>query len=105
MEKFYNRSKSDIWTITTKSFKGAHFATYPPDLIEPCILAGCPKGGIVLDPFFGSGTTGYVALKNGRNYFGIELNPDYGELSYNRLNYNTIDLDEVEREKKQLELF
>jgi len=59
------------------SYKGAHFATFPPKLIEPCILAGCPKGGIVLDPFAGSGTTLMVAAQNDRRYIGFELNPEY----------------------------
>lgn len=64
----------------------AHFATYPEELIEPCILAGSRAGGIVLDPFFGSGTTGRVALKHGRGYIGIELNPEYIEIERRRLN-------------------
>ena len=79
------RNKRTVWTITTKGFKEAHFATYPPDLIEPCILAGCPEGGVVLDPFFGSGTTGLVAARNNRNYIGIELNPEYAEIARKRL--------------------
>ncbi len=79
------RNKRTVWTVTTKPYKGAHFAAFPPDLIEPCILAGAPKGGIVLDPFFGSGTTGAVAIKNGREYVGIELNPDYIRLAEERL--------------------
>ena len=70
-----------IWTVTTKPFKEAHFATYPPDLIEPCILAGCPEGGTVLDPFFGAGTTGLVAQRNGRNWIGCELNSEYAEIT------------------------
>ena len=80
------RTKRDVWTITTKPFKGAHFATYPPDLIEPCILAGCPDRGIVLDPFSGAGTTGVVALQNGKRYIGIEINPEYVKLSEDRIN-------------------
>lgn len=79
------RNKRTVWTITTKPYKEAHFATYPPNLILPCILAGCPEGGTVLDPFNGSATTGQVALQNNRNYIGIELNPDYIELSERRL--------------------
>lgn len=75
------RNKRDVWTVTTKPYKGAHFATFPQDLIEPCILAGCPKDGIVLDPFFGSGTTGAAAQKYGRNYIGIEINPKYCNLA------------------------
>jgi DNA modification methylase len=79
------RNKRDVWTVTTKPYSEAHFATYPPDLIEPCILAGCPKGGIVLDPFFGSGTTGLVATNLQREFIGIELNPDYIELAKKRI--------------------
>jgi site-specific DNA-methyltransferase (adenine-specific) len=74
------RNRRSVWTVTTKPYKGAHFATFPPDLIEPCILAGCPPGGVVLDPFGGSGTTAGVALKNGRNAILCELNPDYDAL-------------------------
>jgi DNA modification methylase len=80
------RNKRDVWFISTKPYKEAHFATFPPDLIEPCILAGCPQGGTVIDPFNGSGTTGQVALTNNRNYIGIELNPSYVELTHKRLN-------------------
>ena len=74
------RNRRSVWTVTTKPFKGAHFATFPPDLIEPCILAGCPVGGTVLDPFGGSGTTAGVALKHGRNAILCELNPSYAAL-------------------------
>ncbi len=74
------RNRRSVWTVTTKPFKGAHFATFPPDLIEPCILAGCPVGGTVIDPFGGSGTTAGVALKHGRNAILCELNPDYAAL-------------------------
>jgi DNA modification methylase len=81
------RNKRSVWTITTKPYKEAHFATFPPDLIEPCILAGCPEGGRVLDPFFGSGTTGQVAMKNNRNFTGIELNPEYIEIAKKRLQH------------------
>jgi site-specific DNA-methyltransferase (adenine-specific) len=80
------RNKRSVWAITTKPYKEAHFATYPPDLIEPCILAGSKEGDIVLDPFSGSGTTGEVALQKGRNYIGLELNPEYAALSEKRLN-------------------
>lgn len=79
------RNKRSVWTVTTKPFKEAHFATYPPDLIRPCILAGCPVGGIVYDPFMGSGTTAEVAILNNRKYIGSELNPDYIKLSEKRL--------------------
>ena len=80
------RNKRDVWTLaTTKSCDVAHFATYPEKLVEPCILAGCIEEGLVLDPFNGSGTTGIVALKLGRKYIGIELNPEYVELTESRL--------------------
>lgn len=71
------RTKRDVWTVPTRAFKGAHFATFPPQLIEPCILAGCPEGGVVLDPFGGSGTTAGVALAHGRLAVLCELNRDY----------------------------
>ena len=74
------KNKRSVWTVTTKPFKGAHFATFPPDLIEPCILAGCPEGGVVLDPFGGSGTTAGVALAHGRRAILCELNPEYAAL-------------------------
>ena len=73
-------NKRSVWTVSPQPFKGAHFATFPPDLIEPCILAGCPPGGTVLDPFGGSGTTAGVALKHGRNAILCELNPEYAAL-------------------------
>jgi DNA modification methylase len=81
----YVRNKRSVWTIPTKPFKEAHFATFPEKLIEPCILAGCPEGGIVLDPFMGSGTTAVVALKHNRNYIGIELNPEYIKIAEKRV--------------------
>lgn len=80
------RNKRSVWTVTTKPFKGAHFATFPPDLIEPCILAGAPRGGVVLDPFGGSGTTAGVAIKNGRKAVLCELNPEYAALVPARIN-------------------
>jgi len=80
-----NRNRRSVWTIATQPYKGAHFATFPPALVEPCILAGCPVGGTVLDPFSGSATTGQVALSNARNYIGCELNPEYHELAQQRL--------------------
>ena len=79
------RNKRNVWTVATHPYSGAHFATFPPGLIEPCILAGCPKGGTVLDPFFGAGTTGLVADRLGRNCIGIELNPDYAALAHKRI--------------------
>lgn len=71
------RNKRSVWTVSTQPFSEAHFATFPPKLIEPCILAGCPVGGVVIDPFMGSGTTAMVATQLQRNYIGFELNPDY----------------------------
>jgi len=79
------RNKRSVWTVTTQPFKEAHFATFPPALIEPCILAGCPEGGTVLDPFGGAGTTGLVADRLGRNAILIELNPSYAEMARKRI--------------------
>jgi DNA modification methylase len=99
-EKVYTeRNKRSVWTVATRGYHDAHFAVFPPELIEPCILAGCPEGGIVLDPFAGSGTTGEVALKHFRRFIGIELNPIYA---------NEIAIPRLEREAakfKQRELF
>jgi DNA modification methylase len=75
------RNKRDVWKVNTKSYKEAHFATYPPELIVPCIKAGCPQGGTVLDPFMGSGTTAVVARKLNRNFIGVELNPKYIQIA------------------------
>lgn len=79
------RNRRSVWTVATMPFSQAHFATFPPKLIEPCILAGCPEGGIVLDPFFGSGTTGLVCSRLNRDYIGIELNGEYVEMSKRRI--------------------
>ena len=79
------RNKRDVWKINTVPFKGGHYAAYPPKLVETCLLAGCPEGGVVLDPFMGSGTTGMVASQMGRHFVGIELNPEYTELAYKRI--------------------
>jgi len=79
------KNKRSVWSITNKPYKGAHFATYPPDLIEPCILAGSEKGDIILDPFMGSGTTAMVAKSLGRDYIGCELHEDYGNLIQKRV--------------------
>jgi DNA modification methylase len=84
------RNKRDVWIVPTRPFKGAHFATFPPDLIKPCILSGCPVGGIVLDPFFGAVTTGLVAKQLNRNFLGIELNPEYIKIAEERLQLNRI---------------
>lgn len=79
------RNKRDVWIVTTKGFSEAHFATYPEELITPCILAGCPVDGVVLDPFMGAGTTAVVAVKNNRHYIGFELNPEYIEIAEKRI--------------------
>ena len=86
------RNKRDVWSVTVKSVREAHFATFPEELITPCILAGCPTGGTVLDPFFGSGTTGRVATKYNREYIGIELNPEYVEISNKRTDNVQMDI-------------
>ncbi len=79
------RNKRCVWTIGVQGFRGQHFATYPEQLVEVPLLAGCPKGGLVCDPFFGAGTTGLVARRLERHFFGIELNPDYVRLARQRL--------------------
>lgn len=78
-------NKRSVWTVTTKPYAEAHFATFPEDLIVDCIKAGCPEGGIVLDPFMGAGTTALVARKLNRNYLGFELNPDYLKIANERI--------------------
>jgi site-specific DNA-methyltransferase (cytosine-N4-specific) len=83
------KNRRTVWSINTEPFKGAHFATFPEALVKPCILAGSRTGGIVLDPFFGSGTVGSVALKNLRNFIGIELNHEYAQIAKERMaDYN-----------------
>ena len=85
-DKMYlTRNKRDVWNVATQPNKEAHFATFPEKLIEPCILAGCPKGGTVLDPFCGSGTTGIVSVRHERDFIGIELNLEYVEMSERRI--------------------
>lgn len=79
------RNRRSVWSIASQPYDGAHFAVMPKKLVEPCILAGCPVGGTVLDPFNGAATVGIVALEHGRQYIGIELNPDYVRLSADRL--------------------
>jgi len=80
------RNRRSVWTVATRPYKGAHVATFPPALIDPCILAGSRPGDIVLDPFMGSGTTAAVSLQHGRQYLGCELNPEYGPLQQERIN-------------------
>ena len=85
LTKSYERkNKRSVWSVIKKPYKGAHFAVFPPELIEPCILAGSEPGDIILDPFMGSGTTAMVAKQHGRYYMGCELHEDYGELIKNR---------------------
>ena len=79
------RNKRDVWTVAPSRYKEAHFATYPPELILPCVLAGSKANDLILDPFSGSGTTGEVAMSKGRNYLGLELNPEYALMSEKRL--------------------
>lgn len=81
----FTRNRRSVWTVATRPYKGAHFATFPPALIEPCVLAGAPFDGLVLDPFTGSGTTAAVALQHGRRFIGCELNPDYIKLAEARI--------------------
>ena len=83
--KTVGRNKRTVWKISTKPYKEAHFATYPPDLIQTPIKAGCPEGGIVLDPFIGSGTTAIVAIDQGKQCIGIQLNQSYCEIAKNRI--------------------
>jgi len=80
-----HRNKRDVWTVSTNGFRGAHFAVFPEKLIEPCILAGSPLGGTVLDPFAGSGTTGVVAKRLRRDFIGCEINPDYAQMAADRI--------------------
>ncbi len=79
------RNRRTVWTVPTQPFPGAHFAVFPEKLIEPCVLAGCPEGGIVLDPFVGVGTTAVVAQRAGRNFIVFDLNPEYVEMGRKRL--------------------
>jgi site-specific DNA-methyltransferase (adenine-specific) len=79
------RNKRSVWTIATRPYAEAHFATFPPEIPELCIKAGCPKGGVVLDPFFGAGTTGLVAMRLGREFIGIDLSLAYCEIARKRI--------------------
>ncbi len=89
------RQKRDVWSIATSSFKGMHYATFPLELASECIKAGCPCNGTVIDPFFGSGTTGIAALKNERQYIGIDLNKEYCHMSHERIENYLSSLKEV----------
>ena len=89
MGVYRQKNKRSVWTVTTKPYKDAHFATFPHDLIEPCVLAGCPRDGLVLDPFAGSGTTGQVALAHNRKAVLIELNAEYVQLIKKRFGIGT----------------
>jgi DNA modification methylase len=80
-----NRNRRDVWTVSTTPFSGAHFAVMPCKLVEPCIKAGSRLGDLILDPFSGSGTVGVVALRHGRSYVGLELNPEYAQMSRERI--------------------
>ena len=79
------RNRRSVWTVATRPYKGAHFATFPEELVRPCILAGSKPGDTVLDPFAGSGTTGAVVIQEGRDFIGIEINPTYSEMSEQRI--------------------
>lgn len=93
-------NKRSVWTVATMPFKEAHFATFPPALIEPCIKAGCPEGGTALDPFGGAGTTGLVADRLGRNAILIELNPDYAAMAEQRLRADAVLMADVRLERQ-----
>ena len=84
-KSYDKKNKRSVWSVTNKPYKGAHFAVFPPDLIEPCILAGSNEGDVILDPFMGSGTTAMVAKKHNRHYIGCELNKDYASLQTDRI--------------------
>jgi DNA modification methylase len=99
----YLRNKRTVWHIPTKPYNDAHFATFPTELVETCIKPGCPVGGIVLDPFMGSGTTGEVALKLNRRFIGFELNPEYVKLANKRIFSGSQTLDSFTDEKQPIE--
>ena len=94
-KSYPTKNKRSVWSVTNKPYREAHFATYPPDLIEPCILAGSEKGDIVLDPFMGSGTTAAVAKSLGRDYIGCELHENYGDLIRKRVSEYHVPIEEV----------
>jgi DNA modification methylase len=89
---YITRIKRSVWSVSAKPFKDAHFATFPEELIYPMVLAGCPEGGVILDPFMGAGTTALVAKNNGRHYLGIELNPEYIKMAQARLETKQLSL-------------
>jgi DNA modification methylase len=96
------RNKRSVWTINTKPFKSAHFAVMPEALVEPCVLASSKTGDIVLDPFAGSGTVGVVALRHGRKFLGVELNPEYADLANDRITndnpmFNTVTIERTQQ--------
>jgi DNA modification methylase len=80
------RNKRTVWNVSLSKLRDSHFAVFPEKLIEPCIIAGCPELGVVMDPFFGAGTTGVVATKHNRQYIGLELNPEYIKIAESRIN-------------------
>ncbi len=94
------RNKRDVWSVSTGGFKGAHFSVFPDGLVEPCILAGCPEGGTVLDPFAGSGTTGVVAKRLWRNFVGVEIKPDYWEMATDRIAATTPEFKQMTLEEE-----
>lgn len=100
------RNRRSVWSVPTAPYAGSHFATWPPELVRPMVLAGCPVGGTVLDPFSGSATTGMVALQEGRNYIGTDLNPDYLPLAERRVQEEPTPVDtEAQNEGDALDLF
>jgi DNA modification methylase len=99
------RNRRSVWTVATRPYKGAHFATFPPALIEPCILAGSRPGDIVLDPFMGSGTTAQVAILHGRQYLGCELNQEYEPLQQQRIEEASAVIKEQELSTRQIDIF
>ena len=96
------RNRRSVWSLATSHLAVSHFATFPERLVEPCILAGCPEGGIVVDPFAGSGTTGTVAKRLGRNFIGIELNPEYWKMAIDRISAVVPELDQLHIEGRRL---
>ena len=89
------RNKRSVWSVCPAYFKGAHFAVFPEKLVEPCVLAGCPEGGTVLDPFTGSGTTGAVAKRLRRNFIGVELNPAYRDMALARVGTTEMEYEQM----------